>query len=410
MAEKLALFGGKPVKEKPFPDWPQFGKQEEEGLLRALRSGKWGRLDGDEVAKFEQRFATFQGARHGLAVINGTVALRICLLAAGIKANDEVIVPPYTFLATATAVVECNAIPVFTDIQLDSFNMDPQRIEASITPRTKAIIPVHIGGLPADMDAIMKIARKHNLIVIEDAAHAHGAEYKKQRTGSIGDLGAFSFQSTKNLTCGEGGFITSSDDELISRCRSIHNCGRIEAGLWYEHHMISGNYRLGEFQGAILNAQMERLEQQVTTREQNGIYLAKKLSEIPGIVPQTRTRDCSRHGYHLFLFRFITEKFGVSRDKAIKAIQAEGIPVCEGYVLPLYQQPLFQNRAFGPYIPDTEKAADYKKTSCPNRETICSTQGAWLEQRILLGTTDDMDDIFRAFVKVYENRKEFVEE
>ena len=262
MATKLALLGGTPLRKRPFTTWPIFGKPEEKRLLRTLHSGKWGRLNGPEVAEFEQRFATMHGCQHGIGVVNGTVSLRIGLMAAGIQADDEVIVPPYTFLSTASAVVEANAIPVFADVDLETFNLDPKAVEAAITPRTRAIIVVHFAGQPADMDAIMAIARKRKLFVIEDAAHAHGAIYKKRAAGSIGHLGSFSFQSSKNLTSGEGGIITTNDQKLAEACRSIHSCGRIPGGLWYEHHVMSGNYRLGEFQGAILNCQLARLEAQ----------------------------------------------------------------------------------------------------------------------------------------------------
>src|SRR3954447_19889680 len=196
----LALLGGKPVRTRPFTASPVFGKAEEERLLRTLRSGQWGRLDGAEVDEFEKRFAALHGCRHGVAVVNGTVSLRIALLAAGIAAEDEVIVPPYTFFSTASAVVEANAVPVFADINLDTFNLDPEAVAAAITPRTKAIIPVHFAGQPADMDPIMAIAERHNLLVIEDAAHAHGASYKNRPAGSLGRMASFSFQSSKNLT------------------------------------------------------------------------------------------------------------------------------------------------------------------------------------------------------------------
>ena len=210
MKETLAVFGGKKIRTKPFPGWPVFGAAEERRLLGALRSGKWGKLNGSEVAEFERRFAAMHGCKHGIAVVNGTVSLRVALLAGGIRSEDEVIVPPYTFLATATAVIEANAVPVFADVNLETFNLDPKSIKAAITPRTRAIIPVHMAGQAADMDAIMAIARKHNLLVIEDAAHAHGASYKNRPAGSIGNAGSFSFQSSKNLTCGEGGALVNN--------------------------------------------------------------------------------------------------------------------------------------------------------------------------------------------------------
>jgi dTDP-4-amino-4,6-dideoxygalactose transaminase len=404
MTQSLALLGGDKVRKRPFPSWPVFGPEEEQRLLAALRSGKWGKLNGAQVEEFERRFATMHGCKHGIGVVNGTVSLRIALMAAGLKAEDEVIVPPYTFLATATAVVEANAVPVFADIDLNTFNLDPAAVEAAITPRTRAIMPVHMAGQPADMDAIMAIARKHNLVVIEDAAHAHGALYRERPAGSIGHLGSFSFQSSKNLTCGEGGIVVTSNDTLAAACRSIHNCGRIEGGLWYEHHVMSANYRMGEFQGAILNAQLSRLEDQTKTRDRNGQYLAGKLSRIPGIYPQQRPKDCTRHSYHLFLFRIDAPAFGASRVAILKALEAEGIPACGGYAVPLYRQPLFLNQAFGPYLPQASARLDYSKVSCPNCEKVCAEQGAWMEQSLFLGNQSDMDDIARAFAKVYEHR------
>ncbi len=403
MTQTLAIFGGAKTRTRPFPTWPVFGAEEEQRLLRALRSGKWGKLHGSEVAEFERRFAAMHGCKHGIAVVNGTVSLRIALMAAGIQAEDEVIVPSYTFLATATAVVEANAVPVFADIDLETFNLSPTAFEAAITPRTRAIIPVHIAGQPADMEGIMAIAKRHRLLVLEDAAHAHAALYRGRPAGSLGDISSFSFQSSKNLTSGEGGIITTSDDKLAAACRSIHNCGRLEGGLWYEHHLMSGNYRLGEFQGAVLNAQLERLEEQTRTRDRNGQYLAARLSRIPGLYPQRRPADCTRHSYHLFLFRIDADAFGAPRAAILQALQAEGIPVCGGYALPLYRQPLFLNKAFGPYLPHASERLDYAKVRCPNCEKICAEQGAWLEQSLLLGNESDMNDIARAFEKVHNN-------
>ena len=363
-----------------------------------------GPLNGSEVAEFENRFAAMHGCKHGIAIVNGTVSLRIVLMAAGIRANDEVIVPPYTFFSTASAVIEANAIPVFADIDLDTFNLDPKAVEAAITPRTRAIIPVHFAGQPADMKAIMAIAKKHKLFVLEDAAHAHGASYRGQPAGSLGDIASFSFQSSKNLTSGEGGILTTNDDALAASCRSIHNCGRIPTGIWYEHHVISGNYRLGEFQGAVLNAQLDRLETQTKTRDRNGLYLASRLAKLPGVHSQKRDADCTRHSYHLFMLRLDGEKFGAPRAAVIKALQAEGIPCSPGYGFSLHHQPLFRNKAFGPYLPKSSAKLNYQKTKCPNSDLICREQCIWLEQGMFLGSRADMDNIASAFEKIHENR------
>ena len=400
----LALLGGSPVRTRPFPAWPIFGEAEEARLLRTLRSGHWGRLQGTEVAEFERRFAAMHGCEHGIAVVNGTAALRIALLAAGIGAEDEVIVPPYTFVATATAVVEANAVPVFADIDAATFNLDPRAVEAAITPRTKAIVPVHFAGQPADMEAFEALARARNLLVLEDAAHAHGAAYRGRPAGSLGDLAAFSFQSSKNLTAGEGGIVTTNDDRLADACRSISNCGRVPGGIWYEHHVVSGNYRLGEFQGAVLNCQLDRLEEQTRTRDANGRYLASKLAGFPGVHPQARTGDCTRHGYHLFMLRLDPEAFGATRAAVVRALEAEGIPCSGGYALSLPEQPLFRNRAFGPFLPRARATLDYTTVRCPVSDLICRNQGIWLEQSLFLGSRGDMDDIAAAFEKIHDHR------
>ena len=399
----LALFGGPPVRNRPFPAWPIFGAAEEERLLQTLRSGLWGRLDGRQVAEFEQRFAAMHGCRHGVAVVNGTVSLRVALLAAGIEAEDEVVVPPYTFVSTASAVVEANAVPVFADVDPRTFNLDPAAVRAAITPRTRAIIAVHFAGLPADMAAIREIAAAHRLVVIEDAAHAHGASYRGQAVGSLGDMASFSFQSSKNLTAGEGGIVITNDDDLAAACRSIQNCGRVEGGVWYEHHVISANYRLGEFQGAVLGCQLDRLEVQTATRDANGQYLAERLRGLPGVDPQCRTADCTRHAYHLFMLRLDPEAFGAGRDAVVSALEAEGIPCSAGYGYSLPDQPLFRNKAFGPYLPGVRARLDYGAMKCPNSDLVCR-QSIWLEHALLLGTRGDMDDVVCAFEKIHRER------
>jgi dTDP-4-amino-4,6-dideoxygalactose transaminase len=405
MREDLALLGGSPARSRPFPTWPVFDDRDEQRVLEALRSGHWGRLDGNQVAEFENSFARMHGCKHGIAVVNGTVSLRLALLAAGLQAEDEVIVPPYTFYATASAVIEANMVPVFADIDLDSFNMDPSAVEASITDRTRAIIPVHFAGQPAEMDAINALAAKYNLFVLEDAAHAHGAIWKGRPVGSLGHAASFSFQSSKNLTCGEGGIITTNDDRLAEKCRSLHNCGRIPTGVWYEHHTISANYRLGELQGALLNSQLERLEEQTVRRDANGRYLAEKISSIPGLYPQKRPDGCTRHSVHLFMLRLCESEFGAPRTAVLAALGAEGIPCSGGYGFSLNHQPMFQNLAFGPYLHQAVKRLDYRSVRCPNSDSICSDQAIWLGQSMFLGDRADMDDIAHAFAKIYQNRQ-----
>jgi dTDP-4-amino-4,6-dideoxygalactose transaminase len=404
MSQALALLGGRPLRERPFTAWPVFDERDEARVLASLRSGHWGRLDGHQVAEFEARFAAMHGCRHGIAVVNGTVSLRLGLMAAGIEAGSEVVIPPYTFFSTASAVIEANLVPVFADVDLPTFNLDPAALERAITPRTRAVIPVHFAGQVADMDAIMAIADQHRLLVIEDAAHAHGASHRNRPAGSLGHLASFSFQSSKNLTSGEGGIITTNDDHLAEQCRSLHNCGRIPGGVWYEHHVISGNHRLGELQGALLNSQLERLEDQTRARDANGRYLAQRLDGLPGIHPQHRPDYCTRHSFHLFMLRVEAAAFGAPRDAVVAALRAEGIPCAAGYGYSLPQQPMFQNLAFGPYLPGIAGGLDYRRVHCPHSDLLCREQALWLEQAIFLGPREDINDIARAFEKVYEQR------
>jgi dTDP-4-amino-4,6-dideoxygalactose transaminase len=403
------MFGGTPIRSRPFPSWPIFDESDEQRVLSAVRSGKWGRLDGEEVAQFEKQFAQMHGCKHGIAMVNGTVSLRLALLAAGLQAEDEIIVPPYTFYATAAAVVEANMIPVFADIDLDSFSLSPDAVRVAITDRTRAIIPVHFAGQPAEMDAINKIGSEHNLLVLEDAAHAHGASWRDQPAGCLGKIASFSFQSSKNLASGEGGIITTNDDQLADQCRSLHNCGRIPTGVWYEHHTISANYRLSELQGALLNAQLVRLDEQTDTRDANGRYLAEKLRQLPGVYPQRIPTECTRHSFHLFMMRLDGNAFGAPRAAVIEALHAEGIPCSAGYGYSLYDQPLFRNKAFGPYLHHARDRLDYSQVHCPNSDLICREQAIWFGQSMFLGGRDDMDDIYRAFEKIHSNRQSLFE-
>jgi len=254
------------------------------------------------------------------------------------------------------------------------------------------------------MGAIMAIARKRQLVVIEDAAHAHGARYNDRPAGSLGHLASFSFQSSKNLTCGEGGIITTNDARLAAGCRALQNCGRVPGGVWYEHHMISGNYRLGEFQGAVLNAQLDRLEAQTARRDRNGRQLDARLAVLPGLHPQERQASCTRHGYHLFMLRLEPEAFGAPRHAVVEALRAEGIPCSAGYGFSLPQQPMFRNHAFGPYLQRASARLDYGRARCPNSDLICRAQGIWLEQSLFLGSRSDMADIAGAFHKIREHR------
>ncbi len=398
---RLAIDGGEKVRTKPFPGWPVWDESELNALREVLESGQWG-IGNSKVPEFEEKFAAYVGVKQGICVTNGTSALEIALRAADVSRGDEVIVPPYTFMATASAVLMANGIPVFADIDPDTYNIDPDAAEKAITERTKAIIPVHIGGCPADMDRIMEIARKHDLIVIEDCAQAHCAEWKGKRVGSIGDMGCFSFQSSKNLCAGEGGIITANNQELGDKCWSYHNCGRVKSGGWYDHRVLGSNFRMTGWQAAILLAQMERLDEQTEIRNRNGIYLSEKLSEIEGIKPAKRDERVTKHAYHLYVFRYDAEKFGGQpRSRFLQALGAEGIPCSSGYN-PLYKHDLFKaSIQKNPLLYGYDKGdPDYSKIYCPVTEKACNEEGVWLTQNVLLGSQEDMDDIVEAVKKV----------
>ena len=409
----LALFGGEPVRRKPFPHWPVFDDAEEKALVEVLRSGQWWRYsmgeavdpasatDGarSKVGEFQEMFARTQGSRYGIACATGTGAIEVVLKAMGIGPGDEVIVPPYTFIATATAPMLIGATPVFCDIDLATLNLDPGRLEEAITPQTKAVMPVHFAGLAADMESILDICGRNGIPVIEDACHGHGGTWNDRGLGTIGLAGTFSFQASKNMTAGEGGLITTDDTGLAELCESYIWVGRRAGRPWYEHHYLGWNYRLTEFQGAILIEQLRRLGAQTERRRSNAAYLNEKLHGVPGICPLEIPSYATRHACHIYVFRFHEREFGLSRPAFLEALAAEGIPAIGGYAHPLYRNPLFA-------APDL--ACDYSQFTalCPNAERACQEM-VWLEHRLLLGDRADMDDVVDAIRKIHQARKDF---
>lgn len=398
---KLAICGGKPIREKPYPAWPVFDEREEKALIEILRSGKWGRVNGKKNEEFENKFAKYHSAKYGITCVNGTVALELSLRALGIEPGDEVIVPPYTFIATASSVLMVGAKPIFIDIDPKTYNIDPNKIESAITPKTKAIIPVHIGGCPANMDKILDIAKKYNLKVLEDAAQAHGGEWRGRKVGALGDMGIFSFQSSKNINAGEGGIILTNNEELAERVWSLMNVGRSKKGEWYMHYILSGNYRMTEFQAGILLVQMERMEELMKKREENARYLTENLKKIEGVEVLTPDEGVTRHAYHLYIFKYKSSHFkGLPKMEFVKVMNAEGIPLKPGYTLPLYRIPA---------IADNLKDDRYKDLYLPETERACREEGVWFSQNVLLGTKEDMDDIILAIKKIQENVDEILE-
>jgi perosamine synthetase len=407
----LAILGGKPTRTAKFTAWPIITESDERGWLEVFRKKKWNRLDGNFTAQFEESWARTLGAKHCVAVANGTSALITSLAALGIGPGDEVIVPPYTFVATINAVLLHHALPVFVDTDPETFQIDANKIEASITERTACIMPVHLGGSAADMDTILAVAKKHKLPVVEDACQAHLAEWRTKKVSTLGDLGCYSFQASKNLNAGEGGAILTSSDDFYEQCKSYQNNGRMLANATFAYVRNGANLRITEFQGALLLQQLTRLEEQSRRREQNAAYLSQLLKEIPGIAPAKMYDGCTRNSYHIYMFRYDSGPFeGLPRSRFIEALQAEGIPVSGGYQ-PLYKEPFLRNtlqsRGFQA-IYSPKRVSEYlEQIQCPANERVCES-ALWLMQTTLLGPRSDIDQIAEAVRKVHRNAGKLV--
>lgn len=408
---KLAILGGTPVRRKGGQRWPIWDReQDEELVLSVLRSGVWSRAK--VVAEFEKQYARLLGAKRCLATTNGTMALVTALNALEIGVGDEVLVGPYTFIASVNSIFAAGALPIMVDTDPNTFLINPDAIEAKIGPDTRAILPVHIYGLPAEMGKINAIARQHNLRVVEDACQAWLSEINGKKCGTLGDLGCFSFQNSKHLTCGEGGAVVGDNDAVMNRAFSYHNFGSP-----YNEPVKSapGVVRLGvkcrltEYQAAILLAQMKRLEEQTRRRWENAVHLTSRLQGVPGIIPIRLNAGVTCASFHAYPFRFNRQEFGgVSRERFMAALRKEGVACAGGYD-PLNRQPFFENilnsrnfqRMYGKQRLDRCRELNH----CPANDALC-TQVVRLSQTLLLGTRQDMDEIADAIIKVCENRKQ----
>jgi L-glutamine:2-deoxy-scyllo-inosose/3-amino-2,3-dideoxy-scyllo-inosose aminotransferase len=426
---KLAITGGSPMrdtKNSPWPQWPVWDKNEEKAIIETLNSGVWS-YNGPKETEFNKKFAEFTGVKYAISAANGTVTLQIALEACGIGVGDEVILPGLTWQATAATIIDVNAVPVLVDVCEDTWCIDPKEIEKAITPKTKAIVPVHLYGSFSDMDAIMDIAQRYDLYVIEDCAHKPGAEWSGKKAGSIGDIGSFSFQLSKPLTAGEGGAVTTNKPELAERLDALRNCGRRSQGDKYSNtdkgagiysdqgnFIQSGNYRITEFQAALLIEGLKRLPEQNLNRDKNRIYLDSLLSEIPGVTPMRRDIRETKETYFNFAFRYNQEEFnGLPINKFRAALTAElGIEVASSYT-PLNKCSL--------YVPLTKPARynlneEYWAAINPFRfklpvcDRIYFEESACIHHKILMGTKADMDLIADAIKKLYDNAEEFFHE
>ncbi|WP_420637046.1 DegT/DnrJ/EryC1/StrS family aminotransferase [Candidatus Palauibacter sp.] len=369
----LAIEGGPAVRTAPWPSWPRWGAAERRALLEVLESGRWGR-GGRAVPEIEARFAALHGARYAVACCNGTVAIQLGLIAAGVRPGDDVITSPYSFVATAHAARALGAVPVFVDVEPGTHNLDPELIEAAITERTTAILPVHIGGRPADMDRVNEIAARCGLRVVEDAGQAWLAGWRGRRVGTLGQAGAFSFQSSKNLTAGEGGMLLTNDEALYRRAWSWHDCGRDPEGAPHEYAPAGLNLRMTEFQAAILCYGLERLPTEQAIRRQAMDTLSTGLTGVDGVLVPGPDERITSHGCHIFMVRLDESGTEVDRNWVIEALRAEGVPVHPGYTTPLQR-------------------------GLPVCEALCRTT-IWIKHEVLLGGAAEMRDVVNAFAKV----------
>ena len=382
----LALEGGSPVRLDPYPAWPVLGEGDLAGVQEVLNSPVWGGSH-QAVSDFERDFASLHGARFGISVSSGTMALELAMHAAGVAAGDEVIVPAHSFIATATAVSRAGATPVFVDIERSTFNIDPVQAARALSDRTKAVIPVHFGGVPADMDRLTELASGRGLAVIEDAAHAHGASWRGRRAGSLGTAAAFSFQNSKAMTAGEGGILLTSDSEFEARARAITNAGRRAGHGWFEHFELGTNLRMTGVQATLLSAQLKRLQSQIERRATNFQSFSRRLRDIPGLELQQAPSAVTEQTRYIVPGRIIEETFGCSRDRFVEAVQAEGVPVRPFYPHTLQDNPLYRREPC-------------RRLPCPIAE-LAAKDSFWLPMHLFNGTPEDAADAGRAIAKVH---------
>ena len=408
--DKPALLGGKPVHTTGWSRWPKWSKSWEPKIVKVLRSGRWCCSGGGgEVGSFEAAYAKLLGAKGCVSTSCGTTALLTALHVMGIDAGDEVIISPFTFIATYNVILMNKALPVFADTDPATLTMDPGTIESRITERTKAIVPVHIYGMPCEMDSILAIAKKHDLRVVEDACQAWLAEYKGKKCGTLGDLGCFSFQNSKNIPAGEGGAITGNSTELLDRCQSYHNCGRAWGTYRGEGSFSRGtNFRMTHYQAALLEQQLDKLVKETEKRWDNGDYLSAGLKEIPGIEP-VRLPQNSKSAWHLYPFRYDKEAFGgLSRGKFMEALRAEGVPCGTGYHEQYFDGLLDEaiaSRGFKRLFP-AKRLKEYRESlnELRGNKQVCDTTVA-IFHTLLLADRKDMDHILGAIRKIYKHRE-----
>jgi len=408
--DKPAVLGGTPLRTEPFPEWPQIQDLDRKNFLQSLEKKEWCRLDGNSTTEFEAAWAKALGARYAIGVVNGTNALYSALSALDVGPGDEVLVPPYTFVATINAVFQQFALPVFVDSDFDTQLMGTAGLESAINENTRCIIPVHLGGSVAQMDAILRVAKERRLSVVEDACQAHFAEWRGRRTGSLGDVGCFSFQASKILPCGEGGAVVTSREDVYDRLHAFQNNGRDRTTGTRQGYLHQGtNLRMTEFQAALLQAQLTRLEEQCRLREARARHLDGLLKQVGGVVPAPVYPGCTRNALYLMMARYEPEPFkGLSRSGFLRAIQAEGIPFGSGYK-PLNKEPFIEKMLQSkPYtrIYSMERLNRYREMNhCPVNDRLCEV-GLFLSQTVLLASEQEVGLVAEAISRIQRNAEE----
>ena len=411
---KLALSGGTPVvTERLGSEWPVFDERDEHALSDVLQSRAWtrSRFDGEEswVWRFEDTFAAFQDARHGVAVATGSIGMELALKAVGVEPGDEVIIPAATWITVATAVIAVGAAPVFVDIDPGTYNLDAGKVEAAITPKTRAVMCVHNGGMPADMDALRALADKHRIALVGDCAHAHGSQWRGRGVGAIEDAGAFSFQGSKVVALGEGGMVLTDSDELQERLFGLHHVNGANGRPKPARSLPGTNLRMAEWIGALGLAALERLREQVAIRQTNARYLMQGLSEIPGVDGIAWDPRVTRWSFYIWHWRFIPSAFeNIRRDTFLAALKAEGVPTSTGQTAPLYKNATLTEMDYGrsnyPFNAQVYgRKMDYATFHCPETERISATEALAFSHTLFLGPRQHMDCILDAVRKIREN-------
>jgi dTDP-4-amino-4,6-dideoxygalactose transaminase len=409
---KLAIAGGKPLRKKRYDPWPIYTEKEKRALLDVLTNHNWGGqpFPGKHAEAFGKKFAALHTAKYGQCVNTGTVAIQAALKAIDIRPGDEVIVPAYTWEGTVGPVLLMNAVPVFVDVDPETYCLDARLVEQAITPKTRAFLPVHLGMRFADLDILIPLAAKHDIKIIEDCAHAHGGMWRDKGAGSMGDVGAFSFQSSKLITSGEGGAVITNNLEYFERVQSYINAGRRSVTDKFHHRIIGFNYRLGEFQAAVLGAQLERLPKQAKKREKNMKRFESRLRNTCGIgllKPEPRITRLAPYGY--VLKYFAGQAKDVPRAAFVAALQQEGIP-CDG----LFYEPVYRSSLF-PLDPTDFPALSWGRPKpldlrnmyrCPVSERAAYHEAVWFPHHLFLGEKEKVDSIADAILKVLENIEE----